>query len=185
MTSAILLGVAFALGWAPLFYFRTEGFTAQVSSYRRAERFWVVATPIVVSAHVAASCVLLPTLPSVSMHRGLASSLLFVVGISFWFWARRAIGPLGVRRLPGEAPLRFRRDGPFGLVRNPLYFGMLLAAAAPAIAVGRPVFAVTWALCAFSMVVRSIHDERRLREQLGAEYEDYSRQVKRLVPFVW
>lgn len=185
MTLPLLLGVVFAIGWAPLFYFRTEGLTAQVSSYRRAERFWVVATPIVVSLHVAASCVLLPTLPSVSMHRGLASSLLFAIGIAFWFWGRWAIGPLGVRRLPGEPPLRFRRDGPFGLVRNPLYFGMLLAAAAPAIAAGRAVFAVTWAFCLLSMVVRALQDERRLREQLGAEYEDYSREVKRLVPFVW
>jgi protein-S-isoprenylcysteine O-methyltransferase Ste14 len=33
--------------------------------------------------------------------------------------------------------------------------------------------------------VRAVTEEKRLRAQLGAQYDDYSKDVKRLVPFVW
>ena len=185
MSLAILLAIVFALGWVPIFYFRAEAISEAFPSYRGSERVWTVAAPAVVSLHVAASCFFLSTLASLPWTRALASSALFAGGIAFWFWARQAISPWRVRRLPDEAPSRLRRDGAFGLVRNPLYFAMLLTAAAPAVAAGEPMLAMTYAAALLCLIVRSMQEERRLHEQLGAEYADYSRTVKRLVPFVW
>lgn len=184
MSTGALLALVFTLGWVPVFVYRTEAVSKSFPSYDRAERVWSLAAPAVLSLHIAASCFLL-SVASPSTGRILFTGALFAAGIAFWFWARRAISPLTVRLLPDEPPKRLRRDGAFGLVRNPLYFGTLLAAAAPALAAGEPALTITFAASAVALVVRSGQEERRLHEQLGPEYADYSREVKRLLPFVW
>ena len=110
---------------------------------------------------------------------------LFAAAVAFWFWGRMMIGPLRVRRLPDEPPLRLQQHGAFGVVRHPLYFGYLLAAAAPLAVVPRPLFVLTFALCGVALMVRAVQEERRLRAQVGAPYDAYCRAVKRLIPFVW
>lgn len=185
MTLGNLLAMVFTLGWVPMFLYRTEDVSEAFPSYDRGERIWTVVTPAVLSMHVGASCFILSTVAPPPIWRVLLSVALYAAGVSFWFWARRAISPLNVRRLPDEPPPRLRRDGPFGMVRNPLYFGTLLAAAAPAVAAGEPILAITFAACAVALIVRSGQEERRLHAQLGADYADYCRRVKRLVPFLW
>jgi protein-S-isoprenylcysteine O-methyltransferase Ste14 len=44
---------------------------------------------------------------------------------------------------------------------------------------------VTYLLCVTVMVSRMVQEERELRQQLGAEYEVYQREVSRIIPFVW
>lgn len=185
MIPGYVLAAVLAAGWVPLFVFRAEELSKAFPAYGLAERFWVLAAPLIVAAHVALSSVLLGRAATVAPLRAVAALVLSAVGIGFWLWARRAIGPLRVRRLPDQPPSRLRRDGPFGMVRNPLYFGTLLTAAAPALAAGRPALLLTFALSMLALYVRSVQEERRLHEQLGPEYAAYSREVKRLVPFVW
>jgi protein-S-isoprenylcysteine O-methyltransferase Ste14 len=180
-----LLALLFTLGWVPLFVFRAEAMTEAFRSYGFWERFWVVAAPVLVGFHVAASCFLLTVATHVPARRAGGGLVLYVAGVAFWLWARRAIGPIRITRLPDEPPPRLRRDGAFGLVRNPLYFATLLAAAAPAIAAGQPLLILSFAAAAAALVVRSGQEERRLHAQLGREYAEYCREVKRLVPFVW
>jgi protein-S-isoprenylcysteine O-methyltransferase Ste14 len=185
VTLPALLAAAFTLGWLPLFVFRSETVSEAFPAYGSGERFWVLATPALIAAHVALSCHLVGSRAQIPAGRAALSLLLFAAGVGFWLWARRTIGPLRVRRHPDQPPARLRRDGPFGLVRNPLYLGTLTAAAAPALATGRLLPLSTFAACVGALVVRSVQEERRLHEQLGEEYAEYSRAVKRLVPFVW
>jgi protein-S-isoprenylcysteine O-methyltransferase Ste14 len=181
----LVLALLFTLGWVPLFVFRAEALSEAFPSYGFGERFWVVAAPALVGFHVAASCLLVTVATHIPPGRAAVAVILYVGGVVFWLWARGAIGPIRVTRLPDEPPARLRRDGAFGLVRNPLYFGTLLAAAAPAIAAGRSLLVLSFAAAAAALVVRSVQEERRLHAQLGREYADYCREVKRLVPFVW
>jgi protein-S-isoprenylcysteine O-methyltransferase Ste14 len=185
MIPGYVLALVLAAGWLSIFAFRAEAVTKSFPSYGLWERLWVLATPAVIASHVALSCALLSRMPAPPPGREAASVALCAAGVGFWLWARRAIGPMLVRRLPDEPPEMLRRDGPFGLVRNPLYFGTLLAAAAPAVAAGRPLLVITFALCVLALFVRSVQEERRLHAQLGNEYAAYCREVKRLVPFVW
>ena len=141
-------------------------------------------TPILVAVHVTLACILVSR-SEPPLWRATAGAGLFVAGAAFWFWARLQIGPLRTTRLPDEPPIRFRRDGAFGIVRNPLYFGYLLAAAAPALVAARPVLLVTLAACCVALIVRAAQEERRLHAQLGSVYAEYGRSVKRLIPFVW
>lgn len=185
MSNGLLLAGLFTLGWIPHFVFRTEAFTDAFDSYSRSERFWVIAAPVTIGAHTALACIMLSVTPSVPTVPALISVVVFAGGVTFWLWGRRAIAPYDTRRLPDQPPLRFRRDGPFGLVRNPLYFGTLLAAAAPAIAAGNPLLVISYAACLVALRVRAAQEERRLHAQLGPAYAEYCREVRRLIPFLW
>ena len=75
------------------------------------------------------------------------------------------------------------QTGPFALIRHPIYVAMFGFMIAMAIAfghtrnliIGFPVYALgTW--------LRISHEERLLRTQFGAAYDDYAGRVKRFVP---
>jgi protein-S-isoprenylcysteine O-methyltransferase Ste14 len=53
------------------------------------------------------------------------------------------------------------------------------------VATFNPWLLASYTVCAVAIGVRALQEEKRLRAQLGAQYEDYCREVKRLVPFVW
>jgi len=78
------------------------------------------------------------------------------------------------------------QTGPFAVVRNPIYvalFGFMIAMAIAFghmrnLIVGVPLYALgTW--------MRVVHEERLLRTQFGAAYDDYAARVKRFVPGVF
>jgi protein-S-isoprenylcysteine O-methyltransferase Ste14 len=185
MTLGLALALLFSVGWLPVYVFRAESMHDAFPTYRPAERLWVVLAPVLVSGHFALSAVTLSLMAGIPPWRALVGTVIFGGGIGFWFWGRVTIGPLRRRRLPEEPPLRFRRDGPFGVVRNPLYFGVLTAASAPVVVAQTPALLVTLALCGCSLAIRAAQEERRLHAQLGPAYAAYCREVKRLVPFVW
>jgi len=180
----LLLALVFALGWIPLWVFRAERVTAALPYYSAAERSWVRYAPAIVAGHTGIACVLL-SLRSPPLWRAAVGLILFVAAIGFWFWARAQIGPLRVTRLPDQPPPVLRRDGPFGLVRNPLYLGYLAVAAAPALTAGEPLLAVSFVACFAALAMRAAQEERRLHAQLGPAYAEYCREVKRLIPYVW
>ena len=185
MRTPLVLGLIFSLGWIPCFVFRTESATAAWSRLTPEERLWVVLAPTVITVHLTLACLTVSLAPEVAPWRAVAGLTFFGAGMAFWFWARSMIGPLHLRRLPDDPPPRLRRDGAFGLVRNPLYFGVLVAALAPVITAGTAASLVTYAGCVIALAVRARQDEQRLHEQVGDEYESYCRDVSRLIPFVW
>jgi protein-S-isoprenylcysteine O-methyltransferase Ste14 len=144
----------------------------------------VTLTPAIVGAHATLGCILV-SLSDPPPWRAACGAALFGAGVAFWFRARVQIGPLRVTRLPVEAPATLRRDGPFGLVRNPLFFGYLVVAVAPVLVAAQPILLLTFAACFAALAIRAEQEERRLHAQLGAAYGVYCRNVKRLIPFVW
>ena len=184
MTLGLLLAFGLALGWIPLYVFRTEAMQAALRHYSGDERRSILWSPVVVAVHVTLACILVSR-SDPPLWRAIAGAGLFLAAVTFWFWARLQISPLRTKRLPDQPPIRVRCDGAFGIVRNPLYFGYLLAAAAPALVAARPVLLVTFAACCVALTIRAAQDERRLHAQLGPIYAEYCRSVKRLIPFVW
>jgi protein-S-isoprenylcysteine O-methyltransferase Ste14 len=179
------LAVLLAVAWGVVFFFRTESLRGALPVYGPAERFWVVFTPVALTVHFSLFGTALAAGGSVGMWRGVAGAVVFLAGIGLWFAGRMAVGPVRVRRLPDEPPLRVRRDGPFGAVRNPLACGMLIAALAPLVIRPSASLALTFLAGATGLVVRVLQEERRMLDQLGPVYEAYQREVKRLIPFVW
>lgn len=85
--------------------------------------------------------------------------------------------------LAGFKSRRVVSDGPYSLVRNPLYLFSFAGAMGLALAANHTLFALALVLAYlayYPFVV--ISEERGLRQRLGSEYEDYCRRVPRFLP---
>jgi len=183
---SVLLALAYTAGWIPLFALRAETVYESLPHYdSRRERISVVSSVLSMSSQVTLSCVTVGNLDVIPVVPAVVSFLIFSVGLGIWFWGRFQIGPLFTRRLPEEAPRRLQTQGVFGIVRHPLFLGMLIAALAPLLLVPRLYLGVTFAACCVALSIQAVLEEKRLLLQLGAEYETYCRKVKRLVPGIW
>jgi protein-S-isoprenylcysteine O-methyltransferase Ste14 len=75
-------------------------------------------------------------------------------------------------------------SGPYGLVRHPIYTGLLIAVAGSALAIGQ------WrALCGLAIITAALLrklsiEERLLLEHFGEGYAQYREKVPALIPFI-
>ncbi len=104
------------------------------------------------------------------------------VGLIFSVWARHHLGDNWSQAVTVKEGHELIQSGPYGLVRHPIYTGLLLAFFGSAIARGE------WrGLLAVAMVFVTLWnklqlEEKWMRGQFGDSYEDYSRRVAALVP---
>jgi protein-S-isoprenylcysteine O-methyltransferase Ste14 len=74
--------------------------------------------------------------------------------------------------------------GPYGLVRHPIYFGIILATLVTAVIRGTAPGCVGAAFMVLGLFIKARIEERFLRSELGEErYSAYARRVPMLVPF--
>lgn len=74
--------------------------------------------------------------------------------------------------------------GPYGLVRHPIYTGLLTALAGTALMVDKWRALIGLALMTAALVRKMAVEERFMREAFGEAYARYRAEVKALVPFV-
>jgi protein-S-isoprenylcysteine O-methyltransferase len=110
---------------------------------------------------------------------------LTVAGLGFALWARFAIGRNWGRLITVQEGHKIVRTGPYAIVRHPIYSGFMLATLGTAIVFGEVAGLVSTALVVLCWGYKSRLEEHYMIEQFGAEYEDYRRQVKALIPGVW
>ena len=110
--------------------------------------------------------------------------LLCAMGFGFAWWARLHLGQLWSAFVTQQADHRIVDTGPYGIVRHPIYTGIIAAAIALALVKGTVIASAGALLAAFGFWVKARLEEGFLREQLGAEaYDGYRRRVPMLVPF--
>jgi protein-S-isoprenylcysteine O-methyltransferase Ste14 len=112
-------------------------------------------------------------------------ALVTVLGISFTWWARIHLGRFWSNAITHKEDHRIVDTGPYGMVRHPIYTGLIIAIIATGIAVA------TWtallgALCiCFGEWQKARMEEGFLSIELGQEaYRNYSRRVPMIVPFL-
>jgi protein-S-isoprenylcysteine O-methyltransferase Ste14 len=105
-----------------------------------------------------------------------------VSGLGFAVWARLYLGSnwSGVVTLKDDHTLI--RSGPYGLVRHPIYTGILLALVGSALARGDAGGVIGFCLIAGSFLRKISIEERWLAEQFPLDYAAYQRDVPALVP---
>jgi isoprenylcysteine carboxyl methyltransferase (ICMT) family protein YpbQ len=76
-------------------------------------------------------------------------------------------------------------EGPYRLVRHPIYTGMLGKLVATNFAFGHPIgLPIAGTIFVIGTIVRVRSEEKLLREAFGSEFEDYARRVPSFVPFL-
>lgn len=115
-----------------------------------------------------------------------AGILLIVAGIGLRAWSIASLGRFfqyQIEILPGH---RVVTGGPYRYVRHPSYSGMTITLAGFALVSGDVLSLVAaLALGGAGLAVRIHAEERQLTDALGAEYERFAAEHKRLVPGVW
>jgi protein-S-isoprenylcysteine O-methyltransferase Ste14 len=109
---------------------------------------------------------------------------LIALGFVFAWWARIYLGPLWSGQVTTKADHHVVDRGPYGIVRHPIYTGILLSVFATAAVKGTVLGLAGAAIITLGIWMKARLEERWLREQLGADaYDSYRRRVPMLVPF--
>lgn len=95
------------------------------------------------------------------------------------------VNRFAARTIQVEAGQKVIADGPYALVRHPMYFGMLGMLLCVPVALGSYVALPVFALFVPVIVFRLLNEEKVLRQELPG-YEAYCEKTRfRLVPYVW
>jgi protein-S-isoprenylcysteine O-methyltransferase Ste14 len=107
-----------------------------------------------------------------------------VAGCVFAVWARALLGSNWSSTVTVKEHHELIRSGPYGIVRHPIYAGLLLGIFGTALALGelRGVIALALAVVAWFRKARA--EEEFLVGQFGITYICYCHKVKQLIPFV-
>ncbi|RDI98846.1 isoprenylcysteine carboxylmethyltransferase family protein [Dyella solisilvae] len=114
----------------------------------------------------------------------LSGAALTMAGIAFACWARFVLGRNWSSVVQVKQDHELIQRGPYRFVRHPIYSGLLLAFTGTALAIGEWRGVFTIAIVAVSFWFKLRLEERWMRENFGAPYENYMRQVKALIPGV-
>ncbi len=113
-----------------------------------------------------------------------ASTAFILLGFAFAWWARLHLGALWSGEITKKADHHVVDTGPYGIVRHPIYTGILFAAYATAVAKGTIPGIAGVVVMTIALWMKARLEEGWLREQLGPEaYDAYRRRVPMLMPF--
>ena len=112
--------------------------------------------------------------------------VLVVLAFSYCWWARLHLGKLWSGFVTLKEDHRIVDTGPYGLVRHPIYSGVIFAALATALMRASPAALLGGGLVTAGFAMTSRVEEGFLSEHLGANgYADYRRRVGMLAPRLW
>ncbi len=134
----------------------------------------------------------LGVLPSYLFYPGLVIMIvgfviyyIMIVGFGIYYWAVLALGPFCsgfLRVIPDHKVIR---NGPLRLVRHPVYAGEILSF------IGLGLALQSWVALLIILVTASVFysnririEERFLASELGDEYVQYMKSVKRIIPHI-
>lgn len=104
-------------------------------------------------------------------------------GLLFTWWARVTIGSLWSAAVSRKAGHKVIQSGPYGLVRHPIYTGLIIAALAQAMIIGQAANLTGALLLTVGFWLKARLEERFLSEELGGSaYADYRRRTPMLIP---
>ncbi len=109
---------------------------------------------------------------------------LAILGFAFAWWARIHLGALWSGSITRKADHRIVDTGPYGIVRHPIYTGLIAAAIAMVVVKASWAALLGLVLMTIGYWLKAKIEEGFLRKELGAEgYDAYRKRVPMLVPF--
>ena len=125
--------------------------------------------------------------PVLARQAGFApiGALLVAAGLGFAVWARLHLAGNWSATVTLKQDHELIRSGPYGLVRHPIYTGVLLAALGTVVAIDSWSALIALALMATAFIRKIVIEERFMRDAFGPAYAAYSKGTARLVPYLW
>jgi protein-S-isoprenylcysteine O-methyltransferase Ste14 len=112
-------------------------------------------------------------------------AVVVVFGISFTWWARIHLGRFWSNAITHKEDHRIVDTGPYGVVRHPIYTGLIIAILATGFAVATWTSILGALFISFGEWQKARMEEGFLSVQLGRDaYSLYSRRVPMIVPFL-
>lgn len=107
-------------------------------------------------------------------------------GSALFVWARSVLGDFYSGHVSVIEGQPLVRHGPYRFIRHPAYAGYLLIAMGLAIGYASLAGSIAVALLLIPSVVYRIHvEDKLLAKSFGAQFTDYARRTKRLLPHLW
>lgn len=106
------------------------------------------------------------------------------LGLCFTLWSRWALG----RNWSGDVTVKENHQliqtGPYGIVRHPIYSGLLLMMTASVVFIDSYAALLTLIVIGAAITFKLRLEEALMTEQFGDEYRRYKRKVKAIIPRV-
>ena len=110
--------------------------------------------------------------------------LLCALGLALAVWARIYLGRNWGSPMSMREGHELVTSGPYRYIRHPIYTGILLAMLASAGVTG-PVWLAAFIFFTGLFIFSAKTEERLMTVQFPAEYSEYKKRSKTLIPFVW
>ena len=107
---------------------------------------------------------------------------LVFVGAAFAGLARLALGSNWSARARIRAAHTLSTSGPYRIVRHPIYSGLLLSFLGTAIILGQARGYLGFVIAFLTWLFKSRREDRMLAHRFGADFTEYRRRTKALIP---
>lgn len=118
----------------------------------------------------------------------LVGSLLYFPGVLLYMWGHHALGSMFAVSSSTAVELyedhRLVDEGPYAIVRHPMYSGVL-AAAFGALLIFRTCAMVIYAPSALVVIIRARQEENLLAAEFGEQWRSYKARVPGWIPNMW
>jgi len=179
-----LIWLAWVVSWVVASFWsgRTKSFVPTRDS-------WVYRLPILIGAILLSPWTADAVGASPLYHPGEIGTYLLAVivlfGISFTWWARIHLGRFWSNAITHKEDHRIVDTGPYGVVRHPIYTGLIIAILATGFAVASWTSILGALFVSFGEWQKARMEEGFLSAELGQDaYRLYSRRVPMIVPFL-
>lgn len=170
----------FSLGF--LYGGKTERISKQY--FEQSVLVFVLAIVVLTTIRLLAPGLLIVRVIPGTVLTGLTGVTLTTPGLLFATWARIHLGKFWSSMVTIKSGHHLIRTGPYRIVRNPMYAGMLAALVGAAVAVGELLAFVVVGIIVIGIWLKITAEEEILQEKFGEEYTRFRREVKSLIPYV-
>ena len=113
------------------------------------------------------------------------AAILALAGIAFAWWARIHLGRFWSNTITHKEDHRVIDTGPYGIVRHPIYTGLIFGMLVTGLAIGTVTTILGACLISFGMWQKGRMEEVFLSKELGEDaYGAYCRRVPMIIPFL-
>jgi len=179
-----LIWLAWVMSWIGASFW-----SGQTRTHVRTLDSWVYRLPILLGAILLAPWTAAALGAAPLYHLGntgtYVTAVVVLIGVSFTWWARVHLGRFWSNAITHKEGHRIVDTGPYGLVRHPIYTGLILAILATGVAVATWTSLLGALLISFGEWQKARMEEKFLSVELGPDaYLSYCHRVPMIVPFL-